>query len=52
MNIEFSIAKKKIIYLQDIDIVSILLSGNISIILLNIALVVEYELNLISLGQL
>lgn len=52
MSIEFSTTGKKIIYLQEVGNISILLSINKSIRLLNIALIPECKSKLISLGQL
>lgn len=52
MSINFVIVEKKIIYLDEIDIIFILLVDRKSIKLLDIALVLECNSNLISLGQL
>lgn len=52
MSIDFVTARKKIIYLKKIGIVSIFLANRKFIKLLDIALVSEYNSNLISLEQL
>lgn len=52
MSIEFSTVGKKIIYSREVGTILILLLGNNLIKLLNVALMLEYETNLISFGQL
>lgn len=52
MSIEFNITGKKIIYFQEVDTISILLSNNQKIELLKVAFIPECESNVIFFGQL